>query len=61
MLLHLLRDHEILHSCQQSLAFAQIQTQRFHRQFPSLDCQHLPALFGAVRIYAYDLNPDTHD
>jgi hypothetical protein len=61
MPLYLLRDHHLLHTCQQSLAFAQIQAQRFHGQFPAFDCQHLPALFGAVRVYAYHLDSDTHD
>jgi hypothetical protein len=61
MLVHLLRNYDILHAGQQRLPLAQAQTQRFHRQFPSLDCKHLPSLFGAVRVYAYYLDPDTHD
>ncbi|MBV9081251.1 MAG: hypothetical protein JOZ62_01145 [Acidobacteriaceae bacterium] len=31
-----------------------------YRQLPSLDCQHLAALFGAVRVYANHFDPDTH-
>ena len=61
MLAPLLRNDDILHAGKQRLAFAQAQPKRFHRQFPSLYCQHLLALFGAIRVDTYDLDPDTHD
>jgi hypothetical protein len=34
-----------LHACQQRFALGQIHAKRFHRQFPPLDRQDLPALF----------------
>jgi hypothetical protein len=39
-----------LHACQQRFALGQIHAKRFHRQFPPLDRQDLPALFLAVGV-----------
>jgi hypothetical protein len=38
-------DNKILHACQQRFALGQIHAKRFHRQFPPLDRQDLPASF----------------
>ena len=46
----LLGDYKILHGCQQRFALGQIHAKRFHRQFPPLDRQDLPALFLAVGV-----------
>jgi hypothetical protein len=46
----LLGDYKILHACQQRFALGQIHAKRFHRQFPPLDRQDLPALFVAVGV-----------
>src|SRR5258708_5038411 len=47
---YLLRDYKILHACQQRFALGQIHAKRFHRQFPPLDRQDLPALFVAAGV-----------
>lgn len=51
VIVHLLRDDEILNTCQQRFAFAKIHSQRFHPQFARLESQDHPALL-AVAIVA---------
>jgi hypothetical protein len=46
----LLRDYEVLHVRQQRFALAQIHAQCFHRQFPPLHRQYIPALFVAIGV-----------
>ena len=48
LLARLLGDYKILHACQQRFALGQIHAKRFHRQFPPLDRQDLPASFVAI-------------
>ena len=58
---YLVRNNDVLNTGQQHLSLVYTQAQRFHRQLRTLDCQHLAALFAAVGVYAYHLDPDTHD
>jgi hypothetical protein len=60
ILANLLRDHKVLHAFEQSLALPQAHAEGLHRQFLTIDCQHLPALFVSVGTYAYHLDAHLH-